>query len=149
MTQSIRTIIVVDDQPLVRRSMARALRLAGLDVREFGSAEELLKVPSAWTVNCFLFDVHLGGISGPDLYRTLRSKGVQTPVVFVTADATAISREATAEPGVITYLLKPFERTVLLQAVDEAMSFGRQAQGESSSNEPTSTEEKGSSQDDR
>jgi FixJ family two-component response regulator len=142
MTQRVRTIIVVDDQPVVRRSMARSLRLAGLEVLEFASAEELLMAPSAWNADCFLFDVHLTGMSGPDLYRTLRSKGVQTPVVFVTADATAIHKDTVMEPGVSTYLLKPFERTVLLLAVDEAMSLDRQAQDRAISNQPSPTEGK-------
>jgi len=146
MTKPNRKVVVVDDQPAVRRSVGRSLRLAGLEVREFGSAEELLAIPAEWKADCFVFDVNLTGMSGLDLYRTLRGEGVQTPVVFMTADASAISR-ATPEPGVVTYLLKPFDRTALLQAVDEAAGFD-QVQDQASQAGPASIELNRSSQED-
>jgi two-component system response regulator FixJ len=148
MTQSMRKVIVVDDQAVVRRSVVRSLRLAGLEVRDFASAEELLNAPSEWQADCFLFDVHLTGMSGPNLYKALRSKGVHTPVVFMTADASAFGPGAIPEPGVAACLLKPFDRTILLQAIDHAMSLDRQAQDQSSSNESTAAEAKRSVQDD-
>ena len=66
-----RTVIVVDDNAGLLKSVARLLARHGIDSRAFASAEALLESGSVQTATCLLLDIHLGGISGIELQRLL------------------------------------------------------------------------------
>jgi FixJ family two-component response regulator len=65
------TIVVIDDDPLVRRAIVRLLRLAPCTVETFESAEAFLGRPRREAPACLILDVDLPGLSGPALQRTL------------------------------------------------------------------------------
>jgi FixJ family two-component response regulator len=75
---------VVDDDPLVRESVADLLSSSGFAVRTFGSATELVRSErpdvSAWLI----LDVELPGLSGLDLQVELAKSGIEMPIVFLT-----------------------------------------------------------------
>ena len=66
------TIFVIDDDASVRKSLARLLGLAGLNVETFPSAEAYLERQSYNGLGCIVLDVCLDGLSGPDLQARLR-----------------------------------------------------------------------------
>jgi FixJ family two-component response regulator len=68
-------IVVVEDDPSVVRSLHRLLRAAGFHVLTFSSAEKLLQSGIADTASCFVFDIHLPGLSGIELQRRLCAIG--------------------------------------------------------------------------
>jgi len=115
-------VAVVDDDTSVRESLESLLRSAGLTVRVFASAEEFIQSPSPQMVDCLLLDVRMPGMSGIELHRHLLAQGSKVPVLFMTAHASdEQSRAHALSQGALAYLLKPFDETELLDAVQMAL----------------------------
>ena len=90
-----RYVAIVDDDESLCRSMSRLLEQAGLHPISFASAEEYLADPLRSHFGGLLVDIQLRGMSGIELHRHLRSQGVHTPVIYVTAyDDPAVKAEA-------------------------------------------------------
>src|SRR4029453_7153123 len=78
-------VSVVDDNESVRESLPDLLRYSGFDVHAFASAEAFLESGSIAATNCLVLDVGLPGMSGPDLQLELTRRGLEIPIVFITA----------------------------------------------------------------
>jgi len=112
---------IVDDDPGVRRALARLLRVTGHQVRTFGSAEELLALGRLSELDCLVLDVYLGGMSGGDLHTELTAVGPPPPTVFITAhDDAIVTTRCLCGDGVIC-LPKPFEDDAILSAITQAV----------------------------
>ena len=110
-------ILVVDDDPSMLRTVTRLLRLHGYLVETFSSAEAFIDARPEGAIACLLLDIHLGGMSGIELYRRLAASGMTHPAIFMTAlDDEATEQEA-ARVGGIAYLRKPFPADELLDAI--------------------------------
>jgi FixJ family two-component response regulator len=116
-------VVVVEDDPQVRRSISRLLSSAGYRVRSYGSAQELIEAGTE-SAACLVVDLHLGGMSGYDLAFHLEALGSTLPIVFVSAadDAAARRRAAGVRAGAI--VCKPFRAAALLSALDRAIGRG-------------------------
>ena len=77
-------VFVVDDDPLVRDSVADLLSSAGFMVRTFGSATEFMQSKRPDISACLILDVELPGLSGLDLQAELAKSGVEIPIIFLT-----------------------------------------------------------------
>src|SRR5262245_42474176 len=77
------------------------------DVETFGSAEELLNRMSGRSFDLFLVDIGMPQIDGIQLTRILRTRGIQAPVIAVTAHANAEYREKAKDAGFAEYITKP------------------------------------------
>lgn len=108
-------IAVVDDDEDVRRALRRLLVASGFTVRAYASGEALLAAQDA--PDCLVLDVHLGGMTGPEVYAQLQRSGPAPPVVFITAHH-EIS-ESIERTGA-TCLWKPFDGEALLAAIEGA-----------------------------
>lgn len=115
-------VIVVDDNASFLKGVARLLALDGIDVRTFGSAEALIESGTAQTANLLLFDIHLGGISGIELYRRLAASGLKCPVIFMTASDDVATHHKAVDAGCIAYLRKPFARQTLRDAIRKVLA---------------------------
>ena len=110
-------VVVVDDDPSMLKGIQRLLAAKGFDTAVFPSAEALLGGNVRHGAACFLFDIHLSGMSGIELRRRLAANGCTVPVIFMTAfDDEATQREAEAA-GCIAYLNKPFAADLLIGAL--------------------------------
>jgi FixJ family two-component response regulator len=115
------TIVVVEDDPSMRKAMQRILRLGGFAAALFDSAEEALESDAVTNAECLVLDVRLPGMSGFELYRQLTRSGTGTPAIFITAhDEPAVRAEAESL-GASSYLPKPFSGRDLLDAVTRAL----------------------------
>jgi FixJ family two-component response regulator len=112
-------VVVVDDDPSVRRGVARLLRIGGFEVQVFASAEEFLATPGPPTPACYVLDVQLPGLSGLELCERIRRQGGAVPVVFITAHEEYLA-EVPADLCHTVWLRKPFEAPALLSAVRKA-----------------------------
>jgi FixJ family two-component response regulator len=113
-------VALVDDDLSVRRALQRLLVAAGFSVRVFASGQELLDSTLPEDASCFLLDVHLPGMSGFEIHDALRERGVQSPVVFMTAHHTETTIERARAAGA-RYLRKPFDSQELLGALSAAL----------------------------
>jgi FixJ family two-component response regulator len=107
---------VVDDDPSVRKALARLLRAAGFDVVAHASAVELLVALHQRPVQCLVLDIHLEGMGGLDLHSYLTDAGIRLPVVFITAHDDPATRQR-AEQARQVYLRKPVDSHELLDAI--------------------------------
>lgn len=116
-------VIIVEDDMGLNRAVARLLSIAGFQSRCFDSAEGLLAsestLESALGADCFVFDIHLPGITGVELLEKLDAAGIHRPVIFITAHDDLHTRHA-ARAGA-SYLTKPFTGQALIQAIDAAL----------------------------
>jgi FixJ family two-component response regulator len=97
-------VIVADDDVGILKSVARLLAHHGIDSRTFASAEALLESDIVQTGTCLLLDIHLGEISGIELRRRLAASGSKCPVIFMTANDDAVTRNEAMDVGCIAYL---------------------------------------------
>ena len=114
-------VTIVDDDESVRESLPDLLFELGFTARAFASAEELLASDAVLGAHCFILDVAMPGMSGPELYRVLRARGVTTPVIFITAQADASVRPDLLAQGAVDCLFKPFSEQALRAALRAAL----------------------------
>jgi FixJ family two-component response regulator len=112
-------VVVVDDDPAVRSSLAFLLETEGIDVRVYETAAQLLiAVPSA---ACFIIDYRLPGMNGLDLLAELRRRQITSPAILITTHPSAAVRERAAVTGTVV-IEKPLLGEALFQEVCLALS---------------------------
>lgn len=112
-----RRILVVDDDPEIRRFIAVALGDAGYTVHLAASGSEALSRVTEHRPDLILLDVRMPGVDGWQVLDALRSAaGAHTPVVVMTASFTG--QDQALRSGAQGYLAKPFELSDLLECVD-------------------------------
>jgi FixJ family two-component response regulator len=117
-------IHVVEDDDSMRSALKRLLSSAGYSVRDYASAGEfLVSEPEEWA-GCLLVDLELGGPSGLDLQQALRRHPHAIPVVFMSAYSDVPRTVQAMKAGAVDFLVKPFERQVLLDALETALGAG-------------------------
>src|SRR5215470_2050456 len=77
-------VYVVDDDESVREAVGALVRVAGLTVQTFPSAQEFLAFSRPDVPSCLVLDVQLPGLSGLDLQQELAKADVQIPIIFLT-----------------------------------------------------------------
>jgi FixJ family two-component response regulator len=111
-------IVIVEDDPILRRAVQRLLNASGFDTEVFASAEALLDCSIRHEPACFLVDIQLSGMSGIDLKRRLVALGSTIPVIFMTAFDDEATRQEAIAMGCIAYLHKPFPAHSLIGAIE-------------------------------
>ncbi len=115
-----RNIVLVEDDPGLGVAMERVLQAAGFQTWIFRSGEALLQSRAVRHAACFVFDVHLPGITGFELWRTVKDTAHQVPLILITAhDDPGVRREAEANTAL--FLVKPFSGRLLVDAVHRAL----------------------------
>jgi FixJ family two-component response regulator len=114
-------VSVVDDDESVRESLPDLLKEFGYAARAFSSAEDFLASDAVEQTRCLILDIAMPGMSGPDLQRELRVRGLRMPVVFITAHVDETVRPRMLAEGAAECLFKPFSETVLLEALRAAL----------------------------
>ncbi len=120
-------VFAVDDDPLVRDSVADLLDAAGFTVRMFGSATEFLRSEHPDLPACLILDVELPGLSGLDLQAELTKSGVDMPIIFLTGRGDIPMSVRAMKAGAVEFLTKPFRKPELLDAVSEALRRDRES----------------------
>ena len=119
------SVLVVDDDPDFRDSVARLLRTVGLETRQFSSVSDFLKADQPDGPTCLLLDVRLPGASGLELQRELTAARRKLPIIFITAHADVPMTVQAMKGGAIEFLTKPFRDQDLLEAVEVGLARDR------------------------
>ncbi|MDQ1637957.1 MAG: two-component system, OmpR family, alkaline phosphatase synthesis response regulator PhoP [Pyrinomonadaceae bacterium] len=101
-------LLIVDDDADMRLLLAEYFRRLGFQVDERDSGNAALQPATTGKFDCFIFDVSMPGMSGFDLLKRARERGVQTPALFLTAHDELDYKVAGFEAGGDDYLGKPF-----------------------------------------
>jgi DNA-binding response OmpR family regulator len=100
--------LIVDDEPAIVAAVRERLERDGLAVLAAGSAEQALAILDEAPPDLLLLDVGLPGMDGFELLRRVRARGLDTPVILLTARGDEIDRVVGIELGADDYLVKPF-----------------------------------------
>lgn len=112
-----RTAAIVDDDPSVRRGLARLLRALDWDVSVYASAEEFLASDRGLRVAVMLIDVHLPGMNGVELMRRVASAGSPIRMVLMTAHGEQETFDLLRSAEGTVCLRKPFTKEAVLSAI--------------------------------
>jgi len=119
------SVLVIDDDPEFRESVARLLRTVGLSTRQFSSVHDFLKADRPEGPTCLVLDVRMPGRSGLELQRDLAAANRQVPIIFITAHADVPMTVQAMKGGAIEFLTKPFRDQDLLDAVEAGLARDR------------------------
>ena len=115
-------VSVVDDDHSVRRALRRLIQFAGFTAETFASAEDFLSSEFPVRTACLVLDIQLnGGMSGFELQTQLATNLVVIPIIFITGNDDASTRERAETSGAAAYLCKPFDDGLLLDAIRGAV----------------------------
>jgi two-component system response regulator MprA len=101
-------VLVVDDDPPLRRMLARTLTAEGFAVTVAADGGAALVAAERSAPDVIVLDVAMPAIDGLSVCRRLRSKGLPTPILMLTARDAVADRVAGLEAGADDYLVKPF-----------------------------------------
>jgi len=128
-------ILVVDDDALMRRSVAFNLEQAGYRASSAANAEDALAMSHRDRPDLVLLDIGLPGMDGLDALRSFKDQ-VNVPVIFVTARRRELDEVLGLELGAEDYITKPFDMSVLLAHVKAVMRRAVPGQPTAENNEP-------------
>jgi len=120
-------VFVIDDEPSVRKALARLLRSAGCRVETFASSEEFLARERYEGVGCLVLDVRMPGLTGLDLQQALAKADVVLPIVFISGQSDIPASVRAMKAGAVDFLPKPFLDRDLLDAVQRSLAKSRRA----------------------
>lgn len=115
-------VYVVDDDEVVRDSLRALLEVRKYRVREFDSGEYFLSENPAMDNCCLILDVHMPGMTGLELLRTLRSRQVKVPTILITGRRDSAINAQAEELGARCLLDKPVSHALLFGAIEQALS---------------------------
>jgi two-component system alkaline phosphatase synthesis response regulator PhoP len=101
-------LLIVDDDADMRLLLAEYFRRLGFEVEEHETGAAAIEPATIGRFDCFIFDVSMPGMSGFELLKRVRERGVQTPALFLTAHDALDYKVAGYEAGGDDYLAKPF-----------------------------------------
>src|SRR5262252_5499149 len=100
-------VAVVDDEQSVRTALGRLIRTAGFVVETFASGAEFMHSVHRQKPQCVVLDLRMPGTNGFDVLKALQGVVPRIPIVIITGDDSAASRERTLRMGALAYLRKP------------------------------------------
>jgi FixJ family two-component response regulator len=122
MSASSPLVLVVDDDPSVRKSLTRLLVSADYRVETFGSAQEFLARGPHEGPCCLVLDVRMPGLTGIQLQETLAAAGRRMSIVFVTGHADVPTSVKAMKAGAVDLLTKPVDVKDLIAAIQRAVT---------------------------
>src|SRR5437867_9665067 len=118
-------VLVVEDEKKVARALREGLEAEHYDVRVASSGEEGFFLVNHETFDCVVLDLMLPHRDGIEVLTTLRKRGLQTPVLILTARDTVLDRVRGLDSGADDYLVKPFALPELLARIRALLRRGR------------------------
>jgi len=118
-------VLVVDDDPSVRKALTYLFQSMELPVKAFTMASELLDGKLPDVPKCLVLDIRLPGGSGLDFQEALAKTGIQIPIVFLTAYGDIPMSVKAMKAGAVDFLTKPFRDQDMLDAVTRALNQDR------------------------
>lgn len=119
-------LLVVDDEPNIRRILQVAFEKAGYEVTIAEDAAQALQFIQEKTPDCVLSDVTMPGMNGHELLRTIKASHESLPVIIMTAFGTIPAAVNAIRKGAFEYVTKPFDLESLKKVVSAALTSGNE-----------------------
>jgi FixJ family two-component response regulator len=117
-------IAIVDDDDMLRSSIANLMRSFGYRAEPFASAEALLMSSRLPLFDCVVADVHMPGMDGFGLARWLAKRDRWVPLILITASSERRLDDEAISAGARCFLRKPIEIKALADCVERGISGG-------------------------
>ncbi|MFN4040703.1 MAG: response regulator transcription factor [Brevundimonas sp.] len=118
-----RTILTVEDEPIIREMIGLVLSGAGYVVAPAGTGRDALDMLARNRFDLVLLDVHMPRMSGLDVLERMQRMGrTMPPVLMLTADREISTVTAARDRGCVGYVVKPFTPETLLERVRHALA---------------------------
>ncbi len=115
------TILVIDDDKLVRWSVSMVLGRAGYRIREAATGTDGLAALQHYLPDLILLDISLPDMDGLKVLKAIRDLCPELPVLMITAEPNAETRQQALHLGAAAYLEKPCGAATLLEAVSHGL----------------------------
>lgn len=121
------SILIVDDDPVIRRLLQVNFRLEGYEVETAALGQESIELARSSRPDVIVLDVMMPGMDGWEVCRKMREEPslADVPIVFLSAKSQDQNREDSAELGIAAYVTKPFDPSELVTIVEQALDYGR------------------------
>ncbi|HEY4038349.1 MAG TPA: response regulator [Burkholderiaceae bacterium] len=120
------TVFIVDDDAAVRDGLAMLLDTAGLAVETYDGAAAFLAACSGPRAGCLILDVRMPEMTGPELQAELKRRGIDLPIIFLTAHGDIPTTVQAMKQGATDFLTKPVVGSELLERVQAALEKSAQ-----------------------
>jgi two-component system KDP operon response regulator KdpE len=114
-------VLLIDDEPSIRRALAPTLRELGFQVSEAASGEEALQLLRTEVYDAALLDVNMPGIGGLETLRRIRQLAMRLPVLMLTVRGDEEDKVSALDLGADDYVTKPFSTPELVARIRAAV----------------------------
>lgn len=118
-----RYIFLLEDNNQLRADLARILESCGFNVLQYANAQSFLDDFSQVAPAVVVTDMRMPGLSGVDLQERLIAGGRKIPIIFISGESTDAQIVSAMKNGAVDFLLKPFSRESLLNAVEKGIEM--------------------------
>lgn len=123
-------ILIVDDEPNIRKGLRAILARDGHEVRDVSTAEEALEALETFAIEVAIVDIRMPGMSGTDLLALIRRRWPHLAVVMLTGHGTLETAITAVKQGAHDYLLKPAQADEIRTVVEQALASARRKREE-------------------
>lgn len=113
-----RRVLLVEDEPGLVMTLTDRLTSEGYEVMSAGDFESALQLASTQPIDLAILDVMLPGRDGFEVCRALRGRGIEAPILMLTARSEVVDKVVGLKMGADDYLTKPFEMAELLARIE-------------------------------
>lgn len=118
-------VFVIEDDAPLRASLEDLLACAGYEVQSWSEAASFLKdVPDVAPV-VLITDMRMPVVSGVQMHAALKAQGCSIPVIYISGESSLQEGLEAMKLGAVEFLLKPFGRDALLDAVTRGLALAR------------------------
>lgn len=110
-------VLIVEDDAELRSVLGRSLREEGFTVDTVGTGADVLQRVESNVPDVFVIDIGLPDADGRDVCQALRARGIETPVLFLTARDAVVDKVAGFDAGGDDYVAKPFATVELVARI--------------------------------
>jgi len=123
-------LLIVDDEPNVRRVLSTLLEQAGYATKRAASGEQALQLVRAQDPDLVITDLKMPGMGGMELLGRLQASFPEIPVLVLTAHGTVANAVEAMKRGAHDFLTKPFDKLEVTELVDKALAQAASARRE-------------------
>lgn len=123
-------ILIVDDEPAIRRFLRTSLGAEGYNLLEAESGEDALKLLGRNAVDLVVLDLGLPDLSGLEVIHRLREEGSSLPIIVLSSRTDEVGKVKALDMGADDYVTKPFGMDELLARIRAALRHRLQQEGE-------------------
>ena len=121
------TVLIVDDEEIVRRAHLRSLEETGCQARVAEDGNAAIRVMEQEPADVILLDLRMPGLDGMDVLKTIKTRWPASEVVVITGYPSIESAKTAVRLGACNYIAKPVAPDDVIRAANEAMTQKRWA----------------------